>query len=137
MSATEGVGGLALAADDEWNIGQPAQAQSPVRGGERRVGGDEEDVGVFEQLDRVERAVPERREGESQLELAGLKLIEQAIVPVVLDELDLNRRRPLGEAAQERRRARFLTCEPLRGCAAACRHGSACSWRACSSSPPA
>ena len=69
-----------------------------VRVGEIVVGGNDEDVGVAQQLLRGERAVHEREHRERDVELAALDEPEQLVVDRRLRELDLDAR-PGGEEA--------------------------------------
>src|SRR5262245_17092733 len=91
----------AQAGADERQLGRLAQRDRLVPGREGRVGGDEQDPGVAHQLDRLERALGKRRHHEAQVELSALDVLEQLGIGGRLDQVHLDARPLLAEAAHQ------------------------------------
>ena len=70
---------------------------------ERRVEGQDDDVGVAHQLHGLERPFADREHHEGEVELAALDQLEQAAVVGRLGELDGDVRPGVGELAEEAR----------------------------------
>ena len=79
------------------------QRRRSLQGRERRARGDEQDVRVVQQLDRLVRAGGDGERPEREVELAALDHLEELALVDGLAEDDLDVRVRLGESAQERR----------------------------------